>query len=81
VRRPQTLASVAAESSPLPSFRRREVARELRLEVSNSPVPLIEDLVHHGALSDLAELRRLDRAAPPHRAPTPPRLRRGHRPC
>jgi hypothetical protein len=57
--RPQTLAA-AAESSSSPSFRRREVTRELRLEVSNAPVPLVEELVHHGALSDLAELRLLD---------------------
>jgi hypothetical protein len=74
VHRPQTLAAAAAESSPSPSFRRREVARELRLEVSNPPAPLDEELVHRGALSDLAGLRRLDQAAPP-------RLRRGHGPC
>jgi hypothetical protein len=54
VRRPQTLAAAAAvESSPSPSFRRREVARELRLEVSNLPVPFVEELVHRGALCDL----------------------------
>jgi hypothetical protein len=60
VRRPQTLATATAESSPSPSFHHREIARELRLEVSNPPMPLVEELVHRGALSDLAEPRRLD---------------------
>jgi hypothetical protein len=59
VRHRKTLAAVA-ESSSSSSFRRREVTRELRLEVSNPPVPLVEELVHRGALSDLAELRLLD---------------------
>jgi hypothetical protein len=52
--RPQTLATAAVESSLSPLFRRREAAAELRLKMSNPPVPFVEELVHRGALSDLA---------------------------
>jgi hypothetical protein len=73
VRRPQTLAAAAVESSPSSSFRRREAARELRLEVSNPLVPFVEDLVHCGTLSDLAGDRTHTAASTGRFAASPPR--------
>jgi hypothetical protein len=68
-RRPQTLAAAAVDCLSSQSFRRREAARELRLEVSNPPVTFVDELVHHGALSDITGVRdtrrRVDR--PPRR--------------
>jgi hypothetical protein len=70
---PQTLAAVAVDCSLSQSFRRREAARELRLEVSNPPVPFVEELVHRGALSDLAGDRTRAAASTGRFAASPPR--------
>jgi hypothetical protein len=42
----ETLAAAAVESSSSPLSRRREAVQELRLEVSNVPVPLVVEFVH-----------------------------------
>jgi hypothetical protein len=55
-RAPQILAAAAFDSLPPPSFRRREVARELRLKVSKTPMLFVVDPMHPVALATSPEL-------------------------
>jgi hypothetical protein len=70
--RPQTIAAAAVDCSLSQSFRRREAARELRLEVSNPPAPLVVELVHRGALATSPEFETRAAASTTSLAASPP---------